>query len=63
MCLRQLRSKASKEVSNIAPMGKYELAHLYLRLGRSNALRKNGGIAPMCLKPLRRKTLKEGWDI
>ena len=63
MCRRQLRSKALREVRNIAPMGKYELAHLCLRLGQSKALRRNGGIAPMCLRPWWRKALREVWDI
>ena len=49
-CLRQLRSKASREVWNIEPMGQYELTDLCIRLVRSKTLSINEGIAPMCLK-------------
>ena len=49
MCLIPFRSKVLRDVWDIAPMGKYELAHLCLRLGRRKALRKNGRITPMCI--------------
>ena len=39
-----------------------KISHLCLRLGQSKAVR-NGGIAPMCLRSLRRKPLREVWDI
>ena len=55
MCLRQLRSKASREVWNIVPMCQKELARICLRLGQSKTLMKNGGVVPICLKPLRRR--------
>ena len=45
-------NKALSEVWDIAPMGQWELAHLCLRLGRSKALSKYGGITPMFLRPL-----------
>ena len=40
-----------------------EIAHLCLRLGKIKAVKRNGGIAPMCLIKLRRKALREVWDI
>ena len=42
MCLRPLWSKALR-VWYIAPMGQYELSHLFLILCRSKALRRTGG--------------------
>ena len=63
MCLRQLRSKALREVWDISTMVQWYLAHLCLRLGLIKAVRRNGGIAPMCLRQFRSKALREVWNI
>ena len=40
-----------------------ESAHLCLILGLSKALSRKGGVAPMCLRSLRIKALREVWYI
>ena len=57
MCLRQLRSKALREVWDIVPMGQWESACLSIRLGQSK-----GGIDPMCLRQLISKASREVWN-
>ena len=36
---------------------------IVVRLGQIKAVRRNGGISAMCLRQLRGKALREGWDI
>ena len=57
MCLRQLQSKALREVWDIVPMGQWESACLCIRIGQSK-----GGIAPMCLRQLICKASREVWN-